>query len=189
MHGEPSITQKSSEVRNMILQENRQYTIIGKFSYGKLDIQELQKTILVKCGTKRDCIIRALDARHILIRLNGLDDYVQLLLKVDLYIKSKDMHWQMRTLNWDPWFELDIETTIKVAQISLPDLSPNFFAKEAIFSIASAVEKPLMLDMDTKNQTRPSCVRVKVEVDLIAKLPLMVRINEENDIIGEIKSK
>ncbi|KAH0675433.1 hypothetical protein KY290_024486 [Solanum tuberosum] len=43
--------------------------------------------------------------------------------------------------------------------------------------------------MATKNQTRPSCARVKIEVDLIAKLPQRVRINDEDDITGEVKSK
>lgn len=76
-----------------------------------------------------------------------------------------------------------------VAWISLPDLPPNFFAKEAIFSIALAVGKPLMVDIATKNHTGPSCSRVKVVVDLIAKIPQRVKINKEDDINGTIKSK
>lgn len=43
--------------------------------------------------------------------------------------------------------------------------------------------------MATKNQTRPSCAEVKSEADLIVKLPERVNINEEVDVIGEIKSK
>ncbi|KAK4709966.1 hypothetical protein R3W88_004479 [Solanum pinnatisectum] len=66
----------------------------------------------------------------------------------------------MHTFKWDPWFELDVETTIGVTWISFPDLPPNLFAKEAIFSIASAVGRPLTVDMETKNQTRPSCERI-----------------------------
>ncbi|KAF3669654.1 hypothetical protein FXO37_08919 [Capsicum annuum] len=40
-----------------------------------------------------------------------------------------------------------------------------------------------------KENLRPSCARVKVEVDLIGKLPYRVRINEENEVTGDIKSK
>lgn len=94
----------------------------------------------------------------------------------------------MRTLKWDPWFDPDVETTIGLAWISLPDLPPNFFAKEAFFSIASAVGKPLTVDMATKNKTRPSCAKVKIKVDLVAKLPQRVRINEKDDT-GEIRSQ
>ncbi|KAF3626726.1 hypothetical protein FXO38_29045 [Capsicum annuum] len=79
MHGEPSVTRKSSEVRSLIVQENLQYTIIGKFSYGKPDITELQKSIPTQYGIKSDYTIGVMYARLILIRLGGLEDYVQLL--------------------------------------------------------------------------------------------------------------
>ncbi|KAH0705471.1 hypothetical protein KY290_010164 [Solanum tuberosum] len=36
---------------------------------------------------------------------------------------------------------------------------------------------------------RPSCAKVKIEVDLTAKFPQRVRINEEDDITGDIKHK
>ena len=45
------------------------------------------------------------------------------------------------------------------------------------------------MDMATNNQTRPSCTKVKIEVDLTAKMPQRVRINEEDDNTGEIKYK
>ncbi|KAF3673522.1 hypothetical protein FXO38_05599 [Capsicum annuum] len=95
----------------------------------------------------------------------------------------------MKTLKWDPWFEPDVETTIEVAWISLPNLPLFFFAKDAIFSIASAEGKLLIVKMATKNQTRPSCSKVKIEVDLMEKLPERVKINEENNVTGEIKPK
>lgn len=43
----------------------------------------------------------------------------------------------------------------------------TFFGWEAIFSLAAAVGKPLQVDMATTNKTKPSCTRVKVEVDCI----------------------
>ncbi|KAG5631659.1 hypothetical protein H5410_003376 [Solanum commersonii] len=43
--------------------------------------------------------------------------------------------------------------------------------------------------MATKNQMRPSCAKVKVEVDLTAKLPKRVRITEEDDDTGHTKFK
>lgn len=71
----------------------------------------------------------------------------------------------------------------------MPDLPPNFFAKEAVFSIASAIGKPLTIDIGTKIQTIPNCARVKVEVDLVSKLPRRLRINEEDNVTGRIKFK
>lgn len=75
----------------------------------------------------------------------------------------------MRTLKWDPLFDPEEETTTAIAWISFPAFPPNFFGKEAIFSLASAVGKLLHVDMATGNQMRPSCARVKVEVDLLGE--------------------
>lgn len=66
----------------------------------------------------------------------------------------------MRPLKWDPWFKLDEETTIALAWISFPDLHPNFFSKEVVFSLATSVGRPLALDMAIKNQTRLSYAKV-----------------------------
>ncbi|KAK4732195.1 hypothetical protein R3W88_025183 [Solanum pinnatisectum] len=136
-------------------------------------IRDLRRSILGQCGIKSECTIGVLDQRHILIRLTTMEDYVHILSTAAFYVKAKETYWQMRTLKLDPWFEPEVETTIG----------------EAIFSIASAVGKPLIVDMATKNQTRPSCPRVKIEVDLTATLPQRVKINEEDDNTGQIKSK
>lgn len=40
-----------------------------------------------------------------------------------------------------------------------------------------AVGKPLQVDQATKNQTRPSCARVRVEVYLLSELPKRVKIS------------
>lgn len=52
----------------------------------------------------------------------------------------------------------------------------NFFVKEAVLSLAVVVEKPLQVDLATKNQTRPSCARVKVEVDLLRDFPHKITV-------------
>ncbi|XP_059310979.1 uncharacterized protein LOC132062422 [Lycium ferocissimum] len=101
------------------------------------------------------------------------------------------MNWWylMRTLKWDPWFDPDEETTIAIAWISFPYLPPNYFVKEAVFSLASAVGKPLQVDMATKNQTRPSCARVKVEMDLLSDFPQRINIGMKKKDTGDIIDK
>lgn len=46
-----------------------------------------------------------------------------------------------------------------------------------------------MIDKATKNQTRPRCARVKVEVDLLKELPKRIQINHSEEESGEVKSK
>lgn len=77
---------------------NLQYAIVGKFSYGKPEVNELRRATLSQCGIKGDCNIGVLDTKHILIRLKILEDYVTLLSTLAYYIKAKDKYWQMRTL-------------------------------------------------------------------------------------------
>lgn len=57
-----------------------------------------------------------------------------------------------------------------MAQISFPDLFPILYVKESLISMAVVVGKPIHLDMDAINKTRPSYVKVEVQVDLTAKL-------------------
>lgn len=85
----------------------------------------------------------------------------------------------MLTHECNPWFEPYMEITIGVIWISIIDLPPNFFVKESIFSIALAVGKLMIMDLATKNQIKPSCTKVKIKTDLVAKLPQRVKINKE----------
>lgn len=45
LHGEPKIVWEEKEVEQIIINEHLQYAVIGKFSYGWLDIQELRRLI------------------------------------------------------------------------------------------------------------------------------------------------
>lgn len=49
--------------------------------------------------------------------------------------------------------------------------------------------KPLHLDMDTINKTRPSCARVKVLVDLIADHPKKVRMDIVKEEFGDMRTE
>ncbi|XP_060202705.1 uncharacterized protein LOC132631119 [Lycium barbarum] len=55
--------------------------------------------------------------------------------------------------------------------------------------MAQAVGTPLVIDKAMKNQTRPSCARVKVEVDLLKELPKRIHISCFDEETGEVKAK
>ncbi|KAG5624599.1 hypothetical protein H5410_009817 [Solanum commersonii] len=112
-----------------------------------------------------------------------LEDYVTLPSKQQFYITHNYWSYHMKTLKWDPMFDPEKETSIEIASISFPSLPPNFLGKETIFSLASAVGKPLQVHMATLNKTRPSCVRVKVEVDLMGVFPNRINHNEKECFI------
>uniref|UniRef100_M1ANC1 Uncharacterized protein n=1 Tax=Solanum tuberosum TaxID=4113 RepID=M1ANC1_SOLTU len=66
------------------------------------------------------------------------------------------------------------------------------FAREALFSLASAVGTPLQVDKATTGKSRPSVARVKVEVNLLSSLPNRVRMffkDEKNGVVKEVLQK
>ncbi|XP_049399858.1 uncharacterized protein LOC125863933 [Solanum stenotomum] len=176
LHGEPQVIWEQDEVNKMIINENLEYAVIGKFSYAWPDIQDLRRLIPKQCELKGDCNICLLSNRHVLIRSTLLEDYVHLLSKPAFYINQQNGSYPMQTLKWDPMFNPEEETTTAIAWISFPSLLPNFFGNETIFSLVAAVGKPLKVDMATRNQTRPSRARVKVEVDLMKEFSKRIKI-------------
>lgn len=170
------IVWEEEEVERMIIKENLQYAVVGKFSYGWPDIKELRRLIPKQSELKGESNIGLLRNKYVLIRATLLEDYVSILSKSTFYITHMNWSYPMRTLKWDPLFDPDEEITTTIAWISLPYLPLNYFLKEAIFSMATVIGKPLQVDMATKNQTRPNCARVKVEVDLLTEFSQRISI-------------
>ncbi|KAG5571800.1 hypothetical protein H5410_061566 [Solanum commersonii] len=114
--------------------ENLQYAVIGKISYGWSGIEELRIQIPKQCNVKEGCKVGLLWNRHILMRYSRQEDFINMMSKPNYYILSR---YAPQTMTW----------------ISFLDLKVTFFVKESIFSLASAVGKPLQLDMVTINKT------------------------------------
>ncbi|XP_075083562.1 uncharacterized protein LOC142167296 [Nicotiana tabacum] len=184
LHGEPIVKWKKQEVKQSIVQQGLLLAVLGKVSYGKPVISELRKVIPIQCEIKGHCSVGLIEDNHVLIRLSLLEDYVHLLSKPIFYLKAQLYMWQMRCTKWNPWWTPDEETPFAIAWISFPELPPNFFGKEYVFSLARAVGNPLHIDLATQNGTRPSCAKVKVEVNLLSKFPHRIKIVEEADESG-----
>ncbi|KAG5606670.1 hypothetical protein H5410_028162 [Solanum commersonii] len=120
----------------------RRFTVCcdGKFFVWLAGYSRFTKTDPKQCEPKGEVNIGLLSNKYILIRASRSEDY-------------------------DPCFDLAEETSTSIAWISFPALPPNFFGDEVLFSFAVAVGKPLQVDLSTQNKTRPSCERVKVEVE------------------------
>ncbi|KAG5587532.1 hypothetical protein H5410_047966 [Solanum commersonii] len=86
------------------------------------------------------------------------------------------MEHQCRVFSWSIGYNPKEETTLAVVWISLPNLSPDLFAKMPLLSIASAVGKPIAIDKTTQIKSRPSTGRVKVILDLMEKLSNRIRL-------------
>ncbi|KAG5619976.1 hypothetical protein H5410_005194 [Solanum commersonii] len=183
INGIPRITWTEDEVRWMNTVGNLQYAVIGKFFYGWPEMDDLRIQIPKQCNRKGGCKIRLLQNRHILMRFELFEDFLNMMSKNSYYITGKNgMVYQMRPLIYDAKFKVDEKMTQVMAWISFRDLWTTFFVKESLFSLASAVRKPIHLDMATINKIRPSYTRVKVQVDLLADLPKFVELEIEDPI-------
>lgn len=118
------------------------------------------------------------------------EDFIYFTSRNVYYVKVNDGYeYQLRPLIYDAKLKASEETPKTMAWIYFSCLLPTFFAKECLFSLASAVGKPLHLDMATINKTRPSCTRLKVLVDFLAELPKKVRMDIKNDVTGETRTE
>ncbi|KAF3612539.1 hypothetical protein FXO37_36732 [Capsicum annuum] len=68
--GIPKVMWMEEEVGHMNKIENLQYAVIGKFSYGWPELEELRTLIPIMIDVKGDCKIGFLRNRHILVRFN-----------------------------------------------------------------------------------------------------------------------
>uniref|UniRef100_M1CST3 Uncharacterized protein n=1 Tax=Solanum tuberosum TaxID=4113 RepID=M1CST3_SOLTU len=180
-NGVPRIVWTEKEVDRMNIIENLQYAVVGSFRMVGL--------IWMNCAYKflsnamlRGIVKSGYYEKDILIRFTREEDFINMMSKPAYYILSKDGYsYMMRPLIYDAKFNAEEETTQAMAWISFPKLRPTLFVKESIFSLASVVGKPLLLDVATINKTRPSCARVKVQVDLLADLPKVIELEVRNE--------
>ena len=77
----------------------------------------------------------------------------------------------MRIFKWSPYFSVDRESSLVPVWISLPRLPIIFFAKPALFRIASLVETPLRLDAATLMLKRLGVARMQVKIDILKPRP------------------
>ncbi|XP_060202115.1 uncharacterized protein LOC132630559 [Lycium barbarum] len=88
----------------------------------------------------------------------------------------------MRPLFYDSNFKIDEETSTAMAWISFSNVFPTFFVKESLFSLASAMGKPLHLDLATINKARLNCAKVTVRVDLLSDFPKFFVMEIEDEV-------
>ncbi|KAL0448422.1 UNVERIFIED_CONTAM: hypothetical protein Slati_1398600 [Sesamum latifolium] len=76
--------------------------------------------------------------------------------------------FHMRVFKWTPSFDPQIELSITPMWIRLPELPVHLFEKNALFTLAAKIGKPLRMDELTADLSRPDLTRVFVELDLTA---------------------
>ncbi|CAI9095436.1 OLC1v1031390C1 [Oldenlandia corymbosa var. corymbosa] len=109
------------------------------------------------------------------------DEYDKLVVLHQLSLIGKFSYdFSMRILKWKPRFKYEEDPLIVPIWVSLFDLPIEFMNIEVIFSMATAVGKPLKVDAPTLNMTRPCLTRFCVEVDLTKDFPKSVKVGKKS---------
>ncbi|KAL9448767.1 hypothetical protein AB3S75_016131 [Citrus x aurantiifolia] len=144
--------------------------LVGKFSFGRPPIDVIRK-FFVALGLKGNVDISLLDPRHILIQLHLEEDYTRIWLRQSWFIDGR----AMRVFKWSTTFHSSEESPIVPVWVSLPFLPVHYMrCKEALYSIAAVIGKPLRIDHATAAVSRPTVARVLIEYDI--SRPLLKRL-------------
>ncbi|KAL0331676.1 UNVERIFIED_CONTAM: hypothetical protein Sangu_1713100 [Sesamum angustifolium] len=113
---------------------------------------------IVKLGLKGNVSVGRLNFKHVLIRLSNEEDFSRIWLRGEWIFDS----FHMRVFKWTPDFDPQIESPI-APFVALP---VHLFEKNALFTIATKIGKPLRMDEPTADLSRPDLARVCVEIDV-----------------------
>ncbi|KAL9459047.1 hypothetical protein AB3S75_002435 [Citrus x aurantiifolia] len=166
--GEPAIFFTEEEIN--IMAAPFKLALVGKFSFGRPPIDVIRK-FFVALGLKGTVDISLLDPRHILIQLYLEEDYMRIWLRQSWFIDGR----AMRVFKWSTTFHSSEESPIVPVWVSLPFLPVHYMkCKEALYSIAATIGKPLRIDHATAAVSRPTVARVLIEYDI--SRPLLKRL-------------
>ncbi|KAL0287320.1 UNVERIFIED_CONTAM: putative ribonuclease H protein [Sesamum calycinum] len=112
-------------------------------------------------GEPGNVTVWRLNFKHVLIRLSNEEDFSRIWLRSEWTFDS----FHMRVFKWTPNFDPQIESPIAPVWIRLPALPVHLFEKNALFTLATKIGKPLRMDEPTADLSRP-VARVCVEIDV-----------------------
>jgi len=88
IHGEPTILWEEEEVETIIIKEVLPFAIIGNFSFGWSELEEILKLVLYCVRFKAECKARFLSDRHILVRLTTMQYYLNVMSKIGIFFEG-----------------------------------------------------------------------------------------------------
>ncbi|CAI9102519.1 OLC1v1000801C1 [Oldenlandia corymbosa var. corymbosa] len=171
-NGTPELEYEDDEFEDLIAPHKM--NLVGKFSYGRPKMEILREDFK-KIGFKGGYDLGLMNPRHVLIWFELEEDYQRCWI-TSIWNIGK---FQMRIMKWQPGFKFEEDPPIVLIWVSLHELPLEWTHPMVLYSIASAVGKPLQVDTPTLNLTRPSVARFCVEVDLMKDLPKSIRIGKK----------
>lgn len=173
---------KEAEWKKLV-EKDENLTLIGKFVQNRPSIDMIrssfQKIIPIGGGAH----IGAVDARSILLHFASKEDCMHVLLRGQVIVDGK----VVRFARWSSDWRRRRTSPIVLVWIQLPNLSFYLFNFNSLAHVCAPIGKLVGMDAPTERKTRPSVVRVRIEVDLRQKLIdkiLMEVWSENGEVVG-----
>nr|XP_009765697.1 PREDICTED: uncharacterized protein LOC104217212 [Nicotiana sylvestris] len=186
VHGVPTIQFSMDEREEFAKEEGLHQAVMIKLSSDAPNLQILRSILPKIFGIKGNCLFGSLAPQKILIRCDQHEDYVACLARAVNYFQHNGREHQYRVFPWSVGYNPNQETSKVAIWISLPNLSPELFARKPLLSIAAAIGKPIAIYKATQVRSRPITARVKVIIDLLDKLPEKIRLQYFDVKTGKI---
>ncbi|XP_042029907.1 uncharacterized protein LOC121776810 [Salvia splendens] len=144
--------------------------LIGKFSHS-IPAPHLSRKALSNFKLKGTLSWNFINAKHILIALSEIDDYVKILFGASNNNTWFVEHHPMRMLKWTVDFDLYFETPIAVVWCNLHALPIHLFEESMLFSIGKLFGEPIQIYLNTITRARLSYARICIEIDISKPVP------------------
>ncbi|KAL0915584.1 hypothetical protein M5K25_016012 [Dendrobium thyrsiflorum] len=126
-------------------------------------------------------LVTLLDSRHVLIKLENDLDYSRIFVHRSYFV----FNCFMKIIKWSPFFDISAESPIVPIWISFPELRLHFFCRRILHGLDSLFGRPLQIDNATTMGSRPSVVRVLVELDVTKQYPSSIWLGPENMVMSK----
>ncbi|RAL39176.1 hypothetical protein DM860_018004 [Cuscuta australis] len=166
--GCPSISFTQEDIQK--LSKRFAYALIGSFS--RRPPFPVLKTFLQKLGLRGDLSLGTLSSNQVLINFQFEEDYQRVFLRQTWTVGN---HLMVIT-KWTTDHIEGFDCPIVPVWVSCPKLPVFLHDQRALSLIASTIGRPLKVDENTLNFSRPDLARFCVEVDVSKPLPPKVHI-------------
>ncbi|XP_060211621.1 uncharacterized protein LOC132639155 [Lycium barbarum] len=138
------------------------FTLVGKFIKTRPQIEKLRARFAEKITVKGKATIGVYDYRTVFLNFSMEEDF-----KAVWYKRSIEIDEQVMWLEkWTPEFKPDEDSPIVPVWVLLPGLPFHLHTWNYVKQVVAPIGTPLTMDAATKNRTRPSMAKVRVEVNL-----------------------
>ncbi|XP_031094397.1 uncharacterized protein LOC115998875 [Ipomoea triloba] len=144
--GLPAIRFEEAEIKQLNIIED--HLLIGKFSWGRPNLDNIRRHFAEKFILKGSITIGWIDPRHITLAFSNEEDCLEILMKDQILFEGK---YPMRIFRWTLGFSTEKESSLAAVWIQLPMLSANLFNLAALKQICRPIGKFLAADHATLN--------------------------------------